>query len=121
MKPRNSQARRQSQSQKAKEFSRLAAVGDEKSPPLISAQENTQSDVTGQQTGQQNPGQASGDRLHSPVPTRNLKVTELEASDFEGSCWMPRKGTAEMHRRHLDATSPTISKRKHLETACSLN
>ena len=95
----------------------LAAVGDEKSSPLISAQQKTPSD----DTGQQNPSQASGDRLHFPVPTRNLKVTELEASDFEGSCWMPRKGTAEMHCRHLDATSPTISKRKHRETACSPN
>ena len=32
---------------------------------------------------QENPGQASGDRLLFPGPTRNLEVTEPEASDVE--------------------------------------
>ena len=45
----------------------LAAVRHQKSSPLISAQEKTQSDVP----SQEEPGQASGDRMHSPCTTRN--------------------------------------------------
>ena len=50
----------------------LASVRHQKSSPLISAQEKTQSDVQ----GQENPNQASGDRSHLPGPTRKLEVTE---------------------------------------------
>ena len=50
----------------------LAAARHEKSSPLISAQEKTQSDVK----GQVNPSQVSGDRLHFPSSSRNSQVTE---------------------------------------------
>ena len=64
----------------------LAAVRHEKSSPLISVQEQTQPDVK----GQENPGQAPGDRLHFPSSTRNSQVTEPEASDVEGY-WMQKR------------------------------
>ena len=63
-----------------KKGSVLAAVRHERSSPLISGQEKTQSDVT----GQVNPSLTSGDRLHSPGSTRNPEVTEPEASNLEG-------------------------------------
>ena len=58
-----------SQSQQAREFL----------PPLISAQEKTQSDVK----GQENPSQASGDRLHFAGSTTNPAVTELFFEFFD--------------------------------------
>ena len=64
----------------------LAAVRHEKTSPLTSAQEKTQSEIK----GQENPGQASGDRLHLLGSTKDSQVTEPEASDLEG-CWMPKR------------------------------
>ena len=57
----------------------LAADRHEKSSPLSVAHERMQSDVE----GQENPGQASGDRLHLPCFTRIFRVTEPEASHLE--------------------------------------
>ena len=48
-----------------------------------------QSDVK----GQENPGQASGDRLHFPGSTRNSQVTESGTSDVEGYYWMPKSSS----------------------------
>ena len=50
----------------------LAAVRHQKSSKLISGQEKTQSDVP----SQENPGHASGDRLHRPDTTRNPEGKE---------------------------------------------
>ena len=52
----------------------LAAVRHPKSSLLISSQEKTRSTVK----SQENPREASGDRLHFPGPTRNPEVTEPE-------------------------------------------
>ena len=60
---------------KGKRVLALASVRHTKSSPLISARETTQSDVK----GQENPGQASGDRLHFTGSTRHPEVTEPEA------------------------------------------
>ena len=91
----------------------LAAVRHDRSSPLIIAQEKTQSDVK----GHVNPGQASGDGLHFPGSTRNSRVTESEASDLEGCCWIPKR--KQMLRRHLDAMSPIMPTSRQHETDCS--
>ena len=99
----------------------LAAVRHDKSSPLSVGQEKTQSDVQGQvnpsqasgdplhfrgvgsprdlphkvpqsdDPSQENPCQASDDRLHIPSFATNVRVTEEEASDVEGCCWMPKR------------------------------
>ena len=58
----------------------LAAVRQEKSSPLISAQEKTQPDVK----GQENPSQASGDRLQSKEEDdmRNLLPAEVKRGPY---------------------------------------
>ena len=57
----------------------LGAVRHRKSSPLITVQEKTQSDVK----GQENPDQASGDRVHFPCSAGNPEVTERGTSDKE--------------------------------------
>ena len=64
----------------------MAAARQEKRSPLISAQEITQSD----KPCQENPGQASGGRLHFPISTRNPEITEPEASEVKGFYWIER-------------------------------
>ena len=64
-----------------------AAVLHQKSSQLISAQENAQSEVK----GQEHPSQASGDRQHVSGSTRHPEVKESNASDVEGYHWMPKK------------------------------
>ena len=59
-------------------MSSRAGLLHEKSSPLISAQEETQSDVR----GQVNPSQASGDRLHLPgVEASGDRSHEVQESD----------------------------------------
>ena len=74
-----------------------------------------------QQSGdpsQENPGQASGDRLYFPGSTRKSQVTKPEASDLEGYYWMPQRV-----KHHAASSSgrneSTIPMRKHRETDCS--
>ena len=74
-KPPNAQARRQSQSQWAKEFFSRWLQRDTKRVHL----EKTQSDGK----GQQNTSESAGDRLHVPGSTPNPEVTEQEASELE--------------------------------------
>ena len=91
-KPRNTQARHQCQNQKAKEFSRWLQCDIKKEKtPLLQAQEKTRSSVQ----GEENPGQASGHRLHIPGSTRNPEVTESGTSDVEGKFLDARKRTAD--------------------------
>ena len=60
-----------------------AAVRHQQSSPLISAQETMQSDVK----KPENPGLASGDRLHFP----GSQITEPEASHLEDYYQMPKR------------------------------
>ena len=80
-----------------KRFLALAAVRHDESSPSSVAQEKTPSDVK----GQENPGQASGDRLHFPGPAKNQEVTEPWKVTI--GC---QKENNKMHRRYLNATSP---------------
>ena len=73
-KPRSSQASCQSQSREAKELT----VDQSSRKHAIRYQRS-------------NPRWSSGDRLHFRGCTRNSRVTDPEASDLEGYCWMPRR------------------------------
>ena len=64
------------------------AVRHQKRSLLISAQDETQTEVQ----GQENPGQASGDRLHFSSSTGNPEVTEPRALDWKDYHWMSKKG-----------------------------
>ena len=113
---RNTQACRQSQIQKAKEFSRWlqrnikrahrwsqfkkdasrspgpgessSGIGRPTDFPGVQARGDRSRMVQqSDDPSQENPGQTSGDRLHFPAPTRNLEVMESGASDFS---WMTK-------------------------------
>ena len=87
----------------------LAAVRHHKSSPLISAQEMTQSDVP----RQERPGRASGDRLHSPGPTRNPEGKETVASRWNEFHLMPE-------REQQSASSSAGRSRSQSPSACAL-
>ena len=87
----------------------LAAVRHQKSSPLISAQEMTQSDVP----RQERPGRASGDRLHSPGPTRYPEGRETVASRWNEYHLMPE-------REQLSASSSAGRSRPQSPSACAL-
>ena len=94
----------------------LVAVRYEKSSPLISAEEETQSDVK----SQINSSHASKDRLQFPSSSRNPGVTEPEASNTKVLIGCPKKNSR-MHHRHRDAMSPIIPGRdKYVVNASSL-
>ena len=78
-KPLNEEVHRHCRKPVGKRVLALSAVRLEKSSPLISAQEQTQSDVYAQESL----SQASTDRLHFPGSTRNPEVKESDASDVE--------------------------------------
>ena len=92
----------------------LAAVRHQRSSPLISAQEQAQSDVN----GQENPSFASGDRLHFPGSTRNPEVTRTKKVRLR-RLFLDAQKNMRIHRLLRDATSPIIPLPRHRETSCS--
>ena len=102
-KPRKTQARRQSHSGSGRRVFALAAARHAKSSPLISAQDQTQSDVK----DQENPGQACGDRLHFPgvqAPgdwSRKVQQSDDPSQDYPGQVSNYRLHFPQTQKRHF--------------------
>ena len=125
----------------ARHMAPVASERHQKSSPLISAQEKTQSDVKDQEnptdcisqvcrhreTGREwfnnlmsvarRPRPGIGDRLHFPGPSGNPEVVEPGASDLGGYYCMPKRESRVL-RLPQDPTSLKTPAHKHRETDC---